>query len=452
MTDEFLVSKNFDEIKNSSNNIILFGSVGAGKTTLINKLCNVDLLTKEDGFSCTRDVQYSRTPDGNIIIDFPGLNAAEEIVKHLKIQKSTLSSIPARMICLVIKLTARYDDIIKSALQMVKIFYENRDNITIIITNSENITIVQEAEISKALEKKCKIKENHILFTSTKMSAEELRNKLNIIKNGMSNIETIKLKDRDLLNTVGNDGDIDVIEEREAFLKEFKESLEKFKTEYNSSSESALKFALYFAFVDYKEQLIERFSEIVKKKVTDTDTAIVEIITFNNEIFVDFNSFSKQVQTGLKAEFANYDNGDNNNRYKKCPHCNTIWFKVKGCNSMPCGRRTKLKDIFMGRFKNYIVKFIKGKIEVLTNEKTKEMDAGTDSEFVGLTEEEKQFNEGNRGGKSKIYPQGCGASLNWTQMEDVTDQINKKVTEISLDNYDNKVKEKIQSVKIDIFQ
>jgi len=452
MTDEFLVSKNFDEIKNSSNNIILFGSVGAGKTTLINKLCNVDLLTKEDGFSCTRDVQYSRTPDGNIIIDFPGLNAAEEIVKHLKIQKSTLSSIPARMICLVIKLTARYDDIIKSALQMVKIFYENRDNITIIITNSENITIVQEAEISKALEKKCKIKENHILFTSTKMSAEELRNKLNIIKNGMSNIETIKLKDRDLLNTVGNDGDIDVIEEREAFLKEFKESLEKFKTEYNSSSESALKFALYFAFVDYKEQLIERFSEIVKKKVTDTDTAIVEIITFNNEIFVDFNSFSKQVQTGLKAEFANYDNGDNNNRYKKCPHCNTIWFKVKGCNSMPCGRRTKLKDIFMGRFKNYIVKFIKGKFEVLTNEKTKEMDAGTDSEFVGLTEEEKQFNEGNREGKSKIYPQGCGASLNWTQMEDVTDQINKKVTEISLDNYDNKVKEKIESVKIDIFQ
>ena len=446
------MSKNFDEIKNSSNNIILFGSVGAGKTTLINKLCNVDLLTKEDGFSCTRDVQYSRTPDGNIIIDFPGLNAAEEIVKHLKIQKSTLSSIPARMICLVIKLTARYDDIIKSALQMVKIFYENKNNITIIITNSENITIVQEAEISKSLENKCKINPTHILFTSKKMSAEELRNKLNIIKNDMSNIETIKLKDRDLLNTVGNDGDIDVIEEREAFLKEFKESLEKFKTEYNSSKESALKFALYFAFVDYKEQLIERFSEIVKKKVTDTDTAIVEIITFNNEIFVDFNSFSKQAQTGLKAEYANYDNGDNNNRYKKCPHCNTIWFKVKGCNSMPCGRRTKLKDIFMGRFKNYIVKFIKGKIEVLTNEKTKEMDAGTDSEFVGLTEEEKKFNEGNRGGKSKSYPQGCGASLNWTQMEDVTDEINKKVTEISLDNYDNKVKEKIESVKIDIFQ
>jgi hypothetical protein len=268
----------------------------------------------------------------------------------------------------------------------------------------------------------------------------------------MSNLETLKLKDRDLLNTVGNDGDIDVIEEREEFLKEFKDSLEKFKNEYSKASESALKFALYFAFFDYKEQLIERFTEIVKEKVTDTDTAIVEIITFNNEIFCDFNSFSKQVQTGLKAEFGNYDNGDNNNRYKRCPHCGTIWFKVKGCNSMPCGRRTKLKDIFMGRFKNYIVKFARGVFNISTNEKTKSMDAGKDTEFVGLTEEEKKFNEGDRGGKSKINPQGCGRNLDWSKMEDVTDEINKKVTEISLDNYDNKVKEKIESVKIDIFK
>lgn len=57
----------------------------------------------------------------------------------------------------------------------------------------------------------------------------------------------------------------------------------------------------------------------------------------------------------------------------------------------------------------------------------------------------------NRNGKCLIQPQGCGRQLDWTKMEDVTELINKKITEISMDSYDNKVKEKINSVKIDIF-
>ena len=418
MLDEstYLVNKNFEEIKSSRNNIILFGSVGAGKTTLINKLCGVNLLTKGEGFSCTRDVQFSRTPDGKIVIDFPGLNAAEEIVKHLKLQKSTLKSIPVRMICLVVKRTSRYDDIVKSVIQMVKIFNENRKNISIIITNSEDTTIVQEEEIKMSLEKKCKIVSNNILFTSNKMSAETLREKLNKIIQNMENIESIKIQDRYLLNTVGNEGGIDVIEEREIY---------------------------------YKEQLIERFTEIVKKKVTDTDTAIVEIITFNNEIFVDFNSFTKQVQTTLKAENSNYEDSykEHNNRYKKCPHCGTIWFKVKGCNGMQCGRRTRLKDIFSGRFKNYLVKFCKGVFNIITLDDKKADDMGQDTEHYGLFPDEIEKNK-NRSGKSQIMPRGCGNSLDWSTMEDVTDEITKKLTTID-PNFDRKTLEQIENLNVD---
>lgn len=451
MTDEYLVNKNFEVVKRSENNIILFGSVGAGKTTLINKLCGIDLITKSDGFSCTRNVQFSHTPDGNIILDFPGLNAAEEIVKHLKVQKSTLSMIPARMICLVIKLSVRYDDMVKSAIQMVKIFYENKDNITIIITNCEDITTKQQAEIEATLSKKCKIQSKHIIFTSKKMTAVELRKKINDIKKNMSNIEKIKLKDRELLNTVGNDGDMDVMEERENFLKDFKESLEKFKVEFNKATDNSLKFALYYAFVDYKDNLIEKFNEIVKEKVTDTDTAIVEIITFNNEIFADFDCFTKIVQRSMVLETANYDNNSTDNtRYKKCPHCGLIWFKIKGCNSMPCGRRTKLRDIFLGTFKNYIVKFSKGIFNVTTLKESSDNDRGQDKKFIGLTEEEKNLNK-NRGDKCQITPQGCGNNLDWSRMEDVTDKVNQQLKDAFLEAYDNKITETINSVKIDIF-
>lgn len=423
MTDEYLVNKTFDEIKNSSNNIILFGSVGCGKTTLINKL------SKNDGLSCTRDVQYCSTSDGSIIIDFPGLNAAEEIVKHLKIQSSTLSVIPAKMICLVTKLTTRYDDIVKDLHQMVRIFESNRDNLAVIVTFCEDLTLQQESEIQKIIERKMKINPQNIIFSSNKMSSEMLLDKINNIKSKMTNIEKIEFKDIDLLNIVGNDGDINVIEDRDKFLDEFKNSLEKFKEKFNKAEDNSLKFALYFAFVDYKEELLERFSEIVQKKVEDTDTAIVEIVSFKNEIFSDFNGFTKLVQSTLKAETANFDNKEENNRYKKCPHCGTIWFKVKGCNSMNCGRRTKLRDIFSGRFKNYVVKFIQGSFKIDTLSNVSDTNVGEDTEFEGLTEEEKRMNM-NRNGKSLIQPQGCGRNLDWTQMEDVTEEVNKRLTEI----------------------
>ena len=308
----------------------------------------------------------------------------------------------------------------------------------------------QAEEIKLILQKKCKIKPENIVFTSNNMSSDMLLSKLNSIKSNMKNIEKIQLKDRDLLNTVGTDGDIDVIEERDKFLDEFKDSLEKFKKEFDKATDNSLKFALYYAFFDYKEELIERFTEVVRKKVTDTDTAIVEIITFNNEIFSDFNGFTKQVQAGLKAETANFDNSQHNNRYRKCPHCGTIWFKIKGCNSMPCGRRTKLRDIFLGRFKNYVVKFVHGIFKIGTLSDVSDNNAGQDSEFVGLTEEEKQKNL-NRNGLCPIQAQGCGRNLDWTQMEDVTEMVNKQITEIYMDSYDNKVKEKIQTVKVDIF-
>ena len=134
--------------------------------------------------------------------------------------------------------------------------------------------------------------------------------------------------------------------------------------------------------------------------MTDTDTAIVEIITFNNEIFVDFNSFTKQVQTTLKAENSNYEDNykEHNNRYKKCPHCGTIWFKVKGCNGMQCGRRTRLKDIFSGRFKNYLVKFCKGVFNIITLDDKKVDDMGQDTEHYGLFPDEIEKNK-NRSGK-----------------------------------------------------
>ena len=118
---------------------------------------------------------------------------------------------------------------------------------------------------------------------------------------------------------------------------------------------------------------------------------------------------------------------------------------------MPCGRRTKLRDIFFGRFKNYIVKFAKGIFNISTVKEDTNINVGQDSEFYGLTDEEKEMNKTRGKEKSLITPKGCGQQLNWSTMEDVTDMLNKQIRENFLDTHDTKVLKKMENLKIDIF-
>ena len=449
MTDEYKVDKNFELIKRSENNIILFGEVGTGKTTIINKLCGVDFLTKEAGFSCTREVQFAFTSDKtSIIIDFPGLSAAEDVVKHLKIQKTTLSVIPVRIICFLIKYD-RYDLIQKKAVQMLKIFYEHKDNICIIITFSENIDMIKKSEIELIFKTKFKIENKNVIFSSKNTTSSELLNKLNVIKNSVSNISSIKFSERHLLNTAGTEGiAFEITEEREKIVEKYNKAIELFRKEFTKATDYSLKFALYYSFRDYKDNLIDSFSDMVKKKEIDTDSAIVEILTFNNELYVKFNEITERFEKEMKIESATF-NGGNDNRYKKCPYCGRIWFKIKGCNSMRCGNRTKKKDIFFGMFKTYVVKFTGELFNISTLSETN-ADAGVDNEFYGPTEEENNINK-NRGSKHLIAPEGCGRSLNWSTLEDVTDAVMEELKKTYADKtYDLKMKEQLNNINITI--
>jgi len=437
------IFNNLGTIQQSDNNVILFGSVGHGKTTILNNVCGESYDTAESGFSCTRDVQCAYSLKGDmIIIDFPGLRSTKDTIKHLKKQKNALKVIPVKMICFVIKYDKRYDHLIDNLTQMLRIFYSYKDNITIIVTHSEDCSYTDKENIKEIFSGRFGIT-NTIFTTKNTPSPLALCETFGRLKSNMNNIPKLELlKTRDFLASIKDVFDFSVMEEREKYENEFNETLKKFEEQFKKADNDDLKRAIYFAFKDYKEDLIERYSKAVQEKKADTESIIIEVIMFNNFIFNKFNDFRMKAQSQIKIHTNNY-NINEYNRYKKCPHCGQIWFKIKGCDSMVCGKRTTLKDKICGTSKNYIVEYVRGKIMIRYNEKINANYGNeNDSEFVGLTETERQQNIVlEKIGKTKISPVGCGKSFKWNDslVNDCTDEIIRKLNEISISDYDSGV-------------
>ena len=440
-TTSFSITTNLEEIQKCENNIIMFGQIGHGKTTLLNKACNTNFKTAESGYSCTRDIQYAYTIKGNMaIIDFPGLGSTRDTINHLKIQKNTLKVIPVRMICFVIKYDNRYDRLVQDLSTMLAIFHNYKDNITIIVTHSEKCKYVDKENIKAIFDQPNFSIKNFMFSTKDYPTPLNLCEQLEKLKNKMKNIPNMILQTRDFLATVENIFDFTVMEERSNYESEFDETLKNFKKEFKNAKDDDLKRAIFFAFKDYKEDLVERYSKKVRAKKADINSLVTEVIIFNNIIFNKFNEFRMEVQSQIKIQSNNYNN--EYNKFKRCPHCGQIWFKIKGCDSMVCGRRSTLKDKICGRFKNYIVEYIGKKIKIICSE-NENKDFGEDSEIVGLTDNEKKKNEIlEKEGKIKISPIGCGKSFKWNDnlINDCTDEILRKLNEISVSDYDSGVR------------
>ena len=190
------------------------------------------------------------------------------------------------------------------------------------------------------------------------------------------NIKQIIIKTRDLAKTVPSLYNKDMAKEREIFEDKFFEGLEVFKKEVEEAKDPDLKRALYFAFKDFKDSLLEEYTNVIKNKridgkEPDSDSIVAEILMFDNLLFNEFDLFRKQIESTIQISSTSY-NGEFN-RFKKCPHCGLIWFKVIGCNTVQCGKRTKVTDKIVGRYKKYIVTFKDNKIVIKSEDQGTEI-------------------------------------------------------------------------------
>jgi hypothetical protein len=219
------------------------------------------------------------------------------------------------------------------------------------------------------------------IFTTKRTNGYDLCDEFNKLKNKMENIKQIIVKTRDLAKTVPSLYNKDMAKEKELYEDKFYDALENFKKEVEKATDPDLKRALYFAFKDYKDKLLEEYTSTIKNKKIDgkepdPDSVVAEVLMFDNQIFNEFNEFRKSIESQIEVKSSNY-NGEYN-RFKKCPHCGLIWFKIKGCDSVVCGKRTKAEDKIVGKYKKYTVTYVDNKV-VITFQ-----DIGEDAKMMNI--------------------------------------------------------------------
>jgi hypothetical protein len=228
---------------------------------------------------------------------------------------------------------------------------------------------------------------------------------------------------------------------KKEYTEDFEEAIEIFTEKFNKpSTDKALKRALFFALKDYKNNLIERYYEVAKKEQDYSEYVLEHVLSFSNEIYHDFEEFRIKAEREMDICLTNYKG--ETNRFKKCPFCGLIWFKITGCDGkVKCGNRDKIRDKFFGYYKDYIVKY-ENKILTIINNDINQKNKESSSEFNGLTDDEIQKNILLRkNGETLIKPLGCGNWIVWRDMEDVTENVNVILKNIPNTDYDIKFRE-----------
>jgi GTPase SAR1 family protein len=407
---------------------VVMGKTGAGKTTLINILCETQHEAGDGVESFTRNLFLNDVSWGNYafsLIDTPGTDNPTETYKHAYLLKHALTTLEINTIFIVIKYDNRFKNIIDNYLEVEQPVYNYTNKIVVMIshwdlTKTPNMSY---CEICELFQQNCP-KVSNLIFYSEQSSVMEITN---LMYSCISNMEKEKLKitEEEFLlkfNIYEMRGPMKVL------FGEFKRYMESLKLQYIRLIESAQSQSpedrdevLHMTIVTFKEEMEKKLQEFRQKHnvVLEDLNYYAFCINIEKEHVKICDNFVEMVRSLMSYDL--FDNQDPRNLIKRCPHCHLIWFKTEGCDGKTwCGNNGfknphDVKSKFY--WKKYRIERIDGELQWTKNSIEPSVEKSIEyTSTTTLTTSEHRNN-------TKPKRIGCGKKFKWSDEPKIEDNL-----------------------------
>ncbi|CAD8082464.1 unnamed protein product [Paramecium primaurelia] len=337
--------------------VVMVGTIGCGKTTLLNKICNKNLQTYLGGPQDTKEPNISQSAYGKgfLLLDAPGFcNDCTRLNDCIGILKS-ITDEPINQLLVVVK----FDRHTKEELRrIINIFKRIKDVITVVITffhQSDD----QNENREKIIKWLKQIEVESVIFNCMNTSGEELCNQIDRINSNSKQGRIFELKQTELFSNFNlfsyND---DIFENlidaqyqlRDQFLgigRLFRKVIEDFPITQSKFSEFAHQIILHIkdqadnCFFQFKEKRMDLFEEIYascqyKELQILADNRIKKYLS-QQVYHTIYCALQKMKQGGfLDVNFI-----------KQCPYCGEIWIQPNEFEGLIFCGSSKSKEIYL---------------------------------------------------------------------------------------------------------
>ena len=339
--------------------IVMLGDVGAGKSTILEKLTGTTGRSSNSSTSYTHTAEVFQSFDGRLIIcDTPGSNATKDKFGHNIHIAHAIKFRPVTCILIVVKAEVRIDNVVTSVKEYSERFIPDQLPISLIAVCVTHMDLVtwKKAEFLEYLSTELGIE---TAVTSSKFTSretlcndilQECKKKrpvpievdsdtfLKLFKIGNSNLK--------VLRSINHEVSLFKLKV-DKFLKQFQE----YQTSQTYGYEDRMNMIFDFQSLMLEEiiEIQKRVSKVNKFEFTDENKMVIEaghLANMTNQL--------RQILSVVRIEASQYHK-EVDTGFRKCPFCNTIWQKSEGCDDLTnCGSRPfGVFDVWSGEMSSF---------------------------------------------------------------------------------------------------